>query len=85
MRRHLVHVTLAIAIVPLTAAMSAREQGGSSPRSLGVEQYMDYETVRGNSRSVVEDDSQQRAFDFEPAVVLDEAKLAELVHEEVHA
>jgi hypothetical protein len=41
--------------------------------------------VRGNPRSVVEDDTQQRAFDFEPAVVLDEAELAELVHEEVHA
>ena len=36
-------------------------------------------------RSVVQDDTQQRAVHLEPAVVLDQPEFAELVHEEVHA
>ena len=39
---------------------------------------------RANGRSVVEDDTQQRAVHLEPAVVFDQPELAELVHEEVH-
>jgi dipeptidyl aminopeptidase/acylaminoacyl peptidase len=46
MGRRLIHVFLVIAIVPLHAAVSTRaEQSAPSPRFLGVEQYMDYETV----------------------------------------
>src|SRR4029077_15090155 len=35
-------------------------------------------------RLVVQDDVQQRAVDFDTAVVFDEAQFAELVHEEIH-
>src|SRR5687768_6169549 len=40
---------------------------------------------RARVGSVVEHDTEQRAFHLEPAVVFDESQLAELVHEEVHA
>jgi hypothetical protein len=45
--------------------------------------------TRGNGatcgdRSVVQDDTEERAVHLEPAVVFDQAELAELVHEEVH-
>ena len=42
-------------------------------------------TVRTcGDRSVVKDDTQQRAVHFQPAVVFDQPEFAELVHEEVH-
>jgi dipeptidyl aminopeptidase/acylaminoacyl peptidase len=44
--RRLVHILLTIAILPLGSAVSTRAgQSAPSPRFLGVEQYMDYETV----------------------------------------
>ena len=36
-------------------------------------------------KSVVKDDAQQGSVDLQAAVVLDEAELAEFVHEEIHA
>jgi hypothetical protein len=36
-------------------------------------------------RLLVQDDTQQRAVHFEPAVVFNQPEFAELVHEEVHA
>ena len=40
--------------------------------------------VTCGDRSIVKDDTQERAVHLEPAVVFDQPELAELVHEEVH-
>ena len=81
--------------------LSAGELNGGSTRSFDIETLTgtgarlgggdqtggrygnETEGDRGNS--VVQHDAQQRVVDPEAAVVLDEAKLLELVHEEVDA